>query len=132
MRRLSPDEQQFISQQSQKIAQLPRRHFIEMSNGKEVLEDEFTKVLVLDVRGDGVSFCGLSSVQKCFRRQFFDFDQDDIAEQMPLLGKDDVILAWNETSDTLKNGVHVIGTYFAELPLKEQQMLSELILPNYP
>ena len=127
LRRLSPDEQQFISQQSQKIAQLPRRHFIEMSNGKEVLEDEFTKVLVLDVLGDGVSFCGLSSVQKCFRRQFFDFDQDDIAEQMPILGKDDLILAWNETSDNLKNGAPVIGTYFAELPLKEQQSSFDIL-----
>ncbi len=127
LRRLSSIEQQFIFQQSQKIAQLPPRHFIEMSNGKEVLESEFTKVLVLDVLGNGISFCGLSSVQKCLREQFFDFNQDNIAEQMPILGEDDVVLVWNEMSDKLKNGTHVIGTYFADMPLKEQQSSFEIL-----
>ena len=127
LRQLSPKERDFIRQQSQKIAKLPRRHFIKMPNGKEVLEIEFTKILVLDVGGDGVSLCGLSSLQKCSPKKFFDFDQDEIAEQMPILGEDDVILVWNETSDKLKNGAHVIGTYFADMPLKEQQSSFDIL-----
>lgn len=127
LRQLSSQERDFIRKQSQKIVKLPRRHFIKMPNGKEVLENEFTKILVLDVGGDGVSLCGLSSLQKCSQKKFFDFDQDEIAEQMPILGEDDVILVWNETSGKLKNGAHVIGTYFADMPLKEQQSSFDIL-----
>lgn len=95
---------------------LPRRKYVEI-NGKQINEKDFTRVLVLDLNGDGISVCGLKNIKKCAqwpKDNFFDFNQDGFREQTPYLGTDDVLLLYPVQKDTKDSKISgdIIGTYF--------------------
>ncbi len=95
---------------------LPRRKYVEI-NGKNINEKDFTRVLVLDLNGDGISICGLNNLKKCAqwpKDNFFDFNQDGFREQTPYLGTDDVLLLYPAQKDTKDSNIagDIIGTYF--------------------
>lgn len=95
---------------------LPRRKYVEI-NGKHINEKDFTRVLVLDLNGDGISICGLNNLKKCAqwpKDNFFDFNQDGFREQTPYLGTDDVLLLYPAQKDTKDSNIagDIIGTYF--------------------
>lgn len=95
---------------------LPRRKYVEI-NGKQINEKDFTRVLVLDLNGDGISICGLKNIKKCAqwpKYNSFDFNQDGFREQTPYLGTDDVLLLYPAQKDTKDSKIagDIIGTYF--------------------
>lgn len=95
---------------------LARRKFV-VFEGNEINEKEFTRVLILDIKGDGIEICGVQNIKKCknwMPGNLFDFNNDGIREKTPLIGEDDVILLYRsqKNDDLPKNGADVIGTYF--------------------
>lgn len=95
---------------------LPRRKYVEIGK-KQINEKDFTRVLVLDLFGDGISICGLNNLKKCGqwpKDNFFDFNQDGFREQTPYLGTDDVLLLYSAQKDTKDSNIagDIIGTYF--------------------
>lgn len=95
---------------------LAQRKFV-VFEGKEINEKEFTRVLILDIKGDGIEICGVRNIKKCrnwMPGNSFDFNNDGIREKTPLIGEDDAILLYRpqKNNDLPKNGADVIGTYF--------------------
>lgn len=95
---------------------LPRRKYVEI-DGTHINEKDFTRLLVLDLAGDGISVCGLKNIKKCPqwpRDNFFDFNQDGFREKTLYLGKDDVLLIYPAKSKKNKHLIEgdIIGTYF--------------------
>lgn len=94
---------------------LPRRKFV-VFGGKEINEKEYTRVLILDMNGDGIETCGVNEIKKCrnwLPGNSFDFNNDGFKEITPLIGEDDAILLYRpQGNDEIpQNGADVIGTY---------------------
>ena len=94
---------------------LPRRKFV-VFEGKEINEKEYTRVLILDMNGNGIETCGVKEIKKCknwLPGNSFDFNHDGFKESTPLIGEDDAFLLYRPlgNDDMPQDGADVIGTY---------------------
>lgn len=88
------------------MSSLKLRNFV-IFEGKERNERDYERVLVLDLKGDGIKVRGTDNT-------YFDYNNDGFGEAVPSLGQDDALLYIHKAEEGRLSGKNIISPRFAE------------------